>query len=351
MALGKQIAFIGDLVRTRLTNTNRPLSAIVNLTDRCNLKCAYCYATYHDRGKHELETDQVLWLLGELRDLGCRRVSLAGGEPLLRDDLEVILDRCSQLGLMSTINSNGVLVPDQITLMKKADTLCMSLDGDEKSHDVYRGAGSHAAVMAALAAGRSASINMMTNTVLTKRNLDQVDTILEAAREYGFQALFNVSIGLLSGKGDSFKAEADAIRDALQRLIELKRSGAPILTSEQALRYCIDWPDYGIEFIQGREPDFPYVPCLAGRRFVTVDTNGDVFPCGHLMNSSYTPKNVLDVGVAEAIDHSGQHDCRACYHVSHNEFNLLFAGRLPVLANILAAGANQYLGRVTGSTQ
>lgn len=350
MSLGKQAAFVADLVRAQITGAVRPLSAIVNLTDRCNLKCAYCYATYHGRGKPELTGPQVCALLTELRSLGCRRVSLAGGEPLLRDDLEEILDHARGLGLMTTLNSNGVLVPERLALLRKADTLCISLDGDEKSHDFYRGAGSHRAAMAAIMAARGASIPLMTNTVLTKRNLDQVDTILDIARANGFLALFNISIGLLSGKGDSFKAGDAEVREVLRRLIELKRAGEPILTSEQALRNCLDWPDYGEEFIIGREPGFPTVPCLAGRRFVTVDTNGDVYPCGHLMNGVYQPLNVLTDGLEKAIAQCAGHDCRACYHVSHNEFNLLFAARLPALANAFGAGARQYLGRRKGQS-
>ncbi len=345
MSLVKQAAFVADLVRAELTGAVRPLSAIVNLTDRCNLSCAYCYAAYHHRGKPELTTGQMLQVLTLLRDGGCRRVSLAGGEPLMREDLSEILAHARALGLMATVNSNGVLVPRKLKELAGVDTLCISLDGGEKAHDVYRGAGSHRAAMLGISAAREAGIPLMSNTVLTKRNLDQVDEVLETARAYGFQALFNVSIGLLSGKGDSFKAGDAEVRAVLARLIELKRAGAPVLTSEQALRHCLDWPDYSQEFIVGREPEFPYIPCLAGRRFVTVDTDGGVYPCGHLMTGAYQAKNILEHGLEAAMRHCAGHDCRACYHVSHNEFNLLFAARPAVLANMAAASARRLFSK------
>ncbi len=326
------------IIRARLYGHQVPISAIVNLTDRCNLKCTYCYASYYKRGTSEMTTAQVCSLLSELKKSGCRRVSIAGGEPLLRKDIGEILAHISRLGLLCTVNSNGLLVPQRIDFLQKINTLCLSLDGNKQAHDIYRGKGSHQGVMDAIDVAKEHELKIITNTVLHRANLDQIDNVLDTAKQKGFKCLFNLCISLLSDSEPSnFKAEEALIRKSLRHLIELKKRGAPILNSVTALKYCLTWPDYDNEFFIGNTPPFPYISCLAGQNFITVDTNGDVYPCAHLMNGKFVPANALQSGITTALQTASNHNCTACYHIGHTEFNLLFALRVRSIINILAA--------------
>ena len=69
----------------------RPLRSLrVSVTDRCNLRCAYCMPeeeyTWLERD-HLLRFGQLTEIVRAAVQLGTRRVRLTGGEPLLRREL------------------------------------------------------------------------------------------------------------------------------------------------------------------------------------------------------------------------------------------------------------------------
>ena len=77
-----------------------PLWLLAELTYRCPLHCAFCYnpVDYTDHNR-ELSTEQWLGVLREARALGAAQLGFSGGEPLMRDDLEVLVGEARKLGL------------------------------------------------------------------------------------------------------------------------------------------------------------------------------------------------------------------------------------------------------------
>lgn len=77
----------------------------------CNARCAQCDAsTTSRRSSRDLDTREALHMLGELAAGGVRELVFAGGEPLLRDDLALLVRRASTLGLATHLLTNGVLL-------------------------------------------------------------------------------------------------------------------------------------------------------------------------------------------------------------------------------------------------
>src|ERR1041385_325755 len=73
-----------------------PLWLLLELTYRCPLHCAFCYNPLDfARTTQELTTEEWLKVLREARELGAVQLGLSGGEPLARDDLEVIVAEAS----------------------------------------------------------------------------------------------------------------------------------------------------------------------------------------------------------------------------------------------------------------
>ena len=77
----------------------RPYTLTAELTYRCPLHCAYCSnpVSYDDRPA--LDTDQWRRLFAEAEAIGVMQVNLTGGEPLLRNDLELLIAQAHRLGL------------------------------------------------------------------------------------------------------------------------------------------------------------------------------------------------------------------------------------------------------------
>ncbi len=118
--------------------------AVWEITLSCNISCLHCgsNANINTRPK-ELTTAEALNLIEQLADLGCKRVTLSGGEPFMRKDWSILAHRIVYLGMKCDFISNGFIVNDDIIDTLKAigiNYLGFSLDGSNaKTHDYIRG--------------------------------------------------------------------------------------------------------------------------------------------------------------------------------------------------------------------
>jgi cyclic pyranopterin phosphate synthase len=89
----------------------------VSLTDRCNFDCVYCHneGLGDTRGPmdpqdEEMTADEVVRLLEVVADYDIDSVKFTGGEPMLRQDLEAIVDRVPA-GMTASMTTNGTFLP------------------------------------------------------------------------------------------------------------------------------------------------------------------------------------------------------------------------------------------------
>src|SRR5450755_2368811 len=86
-----------------------PLWLLAELTYRCPLHCVFCYNPIDfARQEEELDTEGWLRVLREGRELGAVQLGLSGGEPLVRDDLEIIIAEARRLGYYTNLLTSGV---------------------------------------------------------------------------------------------------------------------------------------------------------------------------------------------------------------------------------------------------
>lgn len=101
-------------------NSTSPLvhSIDFEVTERCNMRCQHCYVsrdpTEGDNEPPELDHAFIGSLLEEAASLGCTRLTLTGGEPLLRADFPEILMQAHRLGLEVALATNATLLDDDI---------------------------------------------------------------------------------------------------------------------------------------------------------------------------------------------------------------------------------------------
>jgi SynChlorMet cassette radical SAM/SPASM protein ScmE len=125
-----------------------PRSVDVDITSRCNLRCRYCYFFDNLAGAyHDLPTDAWRQFFDECGRCAVMNVSLAGGEPFLREDLPLLLERIVRNRMRFAILSNGTLIDGDIAAFiartRRCDSVQISIDGaDAETHDVCRGNGS-----------------------------------------------------------------------------------------------------------------------------------------------------------------------------------------------------------------
>jgi cyclic pyranopterin phosphate synthase len=115
---------------------NRPLANLrLSVTDRCNLRCQYCMPEqdYLWLPREDiLQFEELDRLVDVFLSLGVRKVRLTGGEPLLRKDLPVLIERlATKSGLEDlAMTTNGVLLAPMATALRQAGLhrLTISLD-------------------------------------------------------------------------------------------------------------------------------------------------------------------------------------------------------------------------------
>ncbi len=326
------------ILQARLLKRHVPFQVQFSLTNRCNLKCDYCYADYPHRPPQDLTTEQVLRIIDELTDLGTRRFNLVGGEPTIRKDFDEIVAHIKGSGTECAITTNGYYVRKRIEAVKRLDLVCVSLDGDRAGHDVTRGAGSWQKAMEAIDVVRECGVPIQIACVLNRHNIRCIDWLMNLGREMGIAVGFTTLIseaGPTARKHPEYVASDAEYRAALRQILGYKKRGYPVLFSRRSLEYALKWKlPFAQDKVIGKEPDFDYIPCNAGKYFVIVDANGDVYPCPAMVDV-IKPLNALKVGVKRALEHAAGHPCKTCHIPCLNDFNLLYSLNPGVILNIL----------------
>ena len=320
---------------SRFSRRPHPFLVQLVVTNRCNARCPYCYAQYHQRDTADMPLEDVRTLIDGLARAGTFRMNLVGGEPLVRKDIEQIIDHARARGIRCAMTTNGWLVPQKIDMARKLDTVCLSIDGAPEGNDQNRGPGSHAKTIAAMDACRREGIPLQMSAVLSRHTIGDVDYLVDLARQYGCRVGFTTLIsqdreGREDGIPDMAPTDED-LRRALDRVVALKREGAPILFSTAAYELARRWPDYRLGLIDGDEPKVEHPACRAGKDFALIDYNGDVYPCPQLIGL-FRPKNALRDGLMPALERAAHHTCRACPVPCSNEFSMFFGMDTRVLA-------------------
>jgi len=307
-------------IRANIWNRKLPLNVMLSVTNRCPSRCNYC--NIPDRRQRELTTDEIFSLIEQITRMGCQRLGLWGGEPLIRDDIDAIIGYAKRKGLFVSLDSNGYFLPRNLKLISNLDHLILALDGPQEAHDSNREPGSFQKVMAAIEAV-SGIVPLWTITVVTKNNLDSVNFILDSARKYHFLATFQLlhHNDRLARNQDTLMPSFISYRRVIEKLIMEKKKGAPIASSLKYLYHILHWPDY-------RTAAYSYeinkLRCWAGRLYCNVDTDGSIYPCSLLVDK-VSSLNFLEVGFEKAFEDIQYNSCNGCMASCFTEYNYLYS--------------------------
>jgi len=256
------------LLRHRLFGVSAPISIMIGLTYRCQCRCAHCgMELYRNDGAVELSLEEVETVLAQARRLGVVEITLFGGEPLLREDLEEIVARARSLRMLPSLDTNGLLLSrGKIESLKTAGLVALkvSLDSpDPAEHDRLRGVeGCFEQAAAGLRQAVEAGLPCVISTYATRENL----------RSGALRSL----IGL--GKNLGVTAV---------RIIDTTLSGCflhalPLRLTPPERQALAALLEPGFVFLEnlasGRPRSHPVCSALA-RRYVYISPYGDLQPC------------------------------------------------------------------------
>ncbi|MCU0870117.1 MAG: pyrroloquinoline quinone biosynthesis protein PqqE [Burkholderiales bacterium] len=297
----------------------QPLWLLAELTYRCPLHCVFCYnpVDYAQYGE-ELTTDEWLRVLREGREIGATQLGFSGGEPLLRDDLEILVAEARRLGYYSNLITSGVgLNEKRIAAFKEGglDHIQLSFqDSTREMNDWLSSTKTFELKQRVAALIQKHDYPMVLNCVLHRHNIDHVQEILELAERIGAEY---VELANTQYYGWAFVNREQLLpsRDQLARAEEVTNRWRA--TKGDAMKIYFVVPDY-----HASRPK----ACMNGwgSVFLTVTADGYALPCHEArMLPGLTFPNVRDAGLRSAwFDSPGfnayrgdawmQEPCRSC---------------------------------------
>ena len=243
----------------------RPYVLSHGITARCNLQCRFC--EYWENPGKEMSTPEIFRMLEDARSFGIGAYNAWTAEPLMREDLPDILRHAKRLGLITSLITNGKLLAGRVHLLCDLDYLSVSVDGID-SYKELRGIDLED-VLGGIRAARTAGHEILMNCVISGKNVHELEDLVNLAEELGVRISFepiNESLGIAKEVWDELGIRnLPKYQKAIDRLVELKKSDAPIINSITYLK-----------MIRSLKPEFR---CHASDIILHVTADGTIECC------------------------------------------------------------------------
>lgn len=172
-----------------------PLAVLAELTHRCPLACPYCSNPLMlDRARDELDTPSWLRVIDEAASLGALQIHFSGGEPLVRRDLEPMVQGAHAAGLYTNLITSAVLLDgERLVRLKTAglDHVQISFQDSEAGNaDRIAGfAGGYQKKVAAARLVRAQGLALTINAVVHRQNIAHIPEIIDLALALGAERI------------------------------------------------------------------------------------------------------------------------------------------------------------------
>ena len=274
--------------------------ALIQVTERCDLRCAHCFVSATQRGI-DMGLDQFTSdVIDRLLAARVANVTLTGGEPFVHPDLLEIVEVLSSHGLDVTVCTNGVSVTqqqiDELVQLRRV-RVNVSLDGySAESHGKFRGDRASFEVTVGNTR-RLAQAGLLKGILSTPNALAQPDEyrqLYELSRELGIDYLL---MNPLSSFGRGFRTRSRLRADER----EMERIQSAIVADQRST----DDPE--AVFIRFPNRDLPLTNCIAGEVFY-VFANGDTAVCPYLVfaarnpGSQHAPEEFIVANIFSDVD-------------------------------------------------
>ncbi|AMD17101.1 radical SAM protein [Methanobrevibacter sp. YE315] len=269
---------------------NIPVFLIASITSSCNLHCTGCYSRANnscsdDAPSNQLNDDEWGDIFNQARDMGISFIVLAGGEPLMRND--VIVKASNFHEILFPIFTNGTMInEDYLKLFDENRNLVpvLSIEGDEKITDSRRGTGVYSQLVNSMDLMRNNNIIFGTSLTFTKGNLPSLlsDDFIDRLHDFGCKVVFFIEYVPVNEQTIDLAPSDDERELLLNELDRLRNKYRDML--------FLSFP--GDEKTSGG--------CLAaGRGFFHINSHGGAEPCPA---SPYSDINVRDTSLIEALN-------------------------------------------------
>lgn len=286
---------------------NRISKAYVHITHDCNMDCIGCNIIKTKDSNEPLELDKLLDVITNLKALGLKDLILTGGEPFARED---ILDICkhikTRIGVGSlTIITNGSFEFSRYEhAIPYIDGLIISIDGYNTNTGFLRDASNMAQVLYNISKLKNLT-DCSLRVKIHKKNKEHINDYVDLSKRLGIYTSFNImNLNKNDKLYDDYILNNHDLMDISHSLLETEEVIDPIKTRTNQINVFCD------------------SRCKMGCESVSIDVNGDIYPCRLLKHESLRLGNILEdsfiktININEAVsnklDADNINECRDC---------------------------------------
>ena len=258
----------------------------------CCFSCKYCGSKAGKARKNELSTKECLDVSRQLSELGCRRVSMIGGEVFMRPDWSQVIKSLTCKGIRVSIVTNGFLFSEEMMhKLKEAavESVAISIDGPERIHDNFRQAGSFKRAFHTMDVLITSKIPVSVISTLHSGNvgyLEEMYSLLKAKRIFAWQLQACSPMGNASDPGFSTKINFSEII----RFVECHLDDSPFAIGiADNIGYFTDQEGY----LRGNKSGKAmFRGCRAGLTSIGIDSVGNVRGCESMYDDRFIEGNL-----------------------------------------------------------
>ena len=267
-------------VAARSLIPRKPHHAQWMITRKCNYQCRGCNV-WKEQDQIELSTEEIKQGLDMLKDLGIVDVVLSGGDPLLREDAQEIIEYASRL-FVTTVYDNGSMAIEKINALRNVDFVAISIDSlDEAKNDYIKGVpGAWKKAMEAVETLHAEGVNVSVTPTISQLNLNEIVDITNYFSQKGIPLWYSFySFDLSQDANQLFRigkmndelviTDTQAMVKLCDSLIEMKKKNKNILMTNKLLKALRKL------YSEGRRT----WDCRALQNFFVIDNRGRIAGC------------------------------------------------------------------------
>lgn len=318
-------------------------SCVWEITLACCFKCAYCGSCGGKARENELTAEECDSVAAQLRELGCRRVSMIGGEVFMRPDWESIVYSLTSRGIKTCIITNGFrMTPAVVSSLKnlRTESVAVSVDGPERVHDAFRQAGSYKRAFEAIEVLCAAGIPVSVISALRADNAPYIAEFYETLKNY---PVFAWQLQACSPMGSAKDNAVDVRFDAGEviRFVYKAAETAPFAVGvADNIGYFT--PEEGS--IRGMRGAF-FKGCGAGLTSIGIDSVGNVRGCESMYDDFFIEGNLRERSLRDIWEDPASFR----YNRGFDESMLTGACASCPMGSVCAGGCRSYNWFTTGS--
>ena len=172
-------------IAARSLAPSKPHHAQWLITRKCNYSCAGCNV-WKEQDERELPASEIKKGMDILKKLGVAELVISGGNPLLRDDIDEIIDYSSKL-FLTTVCDNGSMAVKKIDCLRKVDFVAISIDSlDKAKNDAIKTVpGAWKEAMQAVETLHKEGVNVSVTPTISQKNLYEIPDLTDYFTQKG----------------------------------------------------------------------------------------------------------------------------------------------------------------------